>query len=67
MYLWQAHNIVNARLRGRDTEDPEFPKRQFPADFLCSNCRHDGHFDEDEVKNFLIIYYSAIKPVTSKN
>nr|CDJ92431.1 Thioredoxin and Erv1 Alr domain containing protein [Haemonchus contortus] len=38
LYLWRAHNIVNARLQGRETEDPQFPKVQFPASFLCSDC-----------------------------
>uniref|UniRef100_A0AAF5Q476 Sulfhydryl oxidase n=1 Tax=Wuchereria bancrofti TaxID=6293 RepID=A0AAF5Q476_WUCBA len=62
MYLWQVHNIVNARLRGQDTEDPEFPKRQFPPDFLCSTCRHEGYFNNEQVKDFLLIYYNAIRP-----
>ncbi|CAG9537260.1 unnamed protein product [Cercopithifilaria johnstoni] len=65
MYLWQAHNIVNARLRGDDTEDPEFPKRQFPSDFLCSTCRKEGYFNNNQVKNFLLTYYSAIKPIST--
>uniref|UniRef100_A0A1I7W2S8 Sulfhydryl oxidase n=1 Tax=Loa loa TaxID=7209 RepID=A0A1I7W2S8_LOALO len=64
MYLWQAHNIVNARLRGQNTEDPEFPKRQFPPDFLCDTCRYEGYFDNDQVKDFLLIYYSAIRPIS---
>ncbi|KAL3989996.1 Erv1 / Alr family protein [Acanthocheilonema viteae] len=66
MYLWQAHNIVNARLRGQETEDPEFPKRQFPSDFLCNSCRQEGYFNNDQVKDFLLVYYSAIKPVSSQ-
>ncbi|VDO34355.1 unnamed protein product [Brugia timori] len=57
-----THNIVNARLRGQDTEDPEFPKQQFPPDFLCSTCRHEGYFDNEQVKDFLLIYYNAIRP-----
>ncbi|VDM97243.1 unnamed protein product [Thelazia callipaeda] len=66
MYLWQAHNIVNARLRGRDTEDPKYPKRQFPAHFLCSSCKNQDQFDHDEVKKFLLNYYSAIRPYSQK-
>uniref|UniRef100_A0A915PU61 Sulfhydryl oxidase n=1 Tax=Setaria digitata TaxID=48799 RepID=A0A915PU61_9BILA len=62
IYLWQAHNIVNARLRGDGTEDPEFPKRQFPPDFLCATCRQEGYFNNDQVKDFLLVYYSAIRP-----
>lgn len=66
MYLWQAHNIVNARLRGQDTEDPEFPKLQFPSDFLCGTCRQEGYFSSDQVKDFLLVYYSAIKPFSGQ-
>lgn len=62
VYLWKAHNIVNARLRSRDTEDPEFPKYQFPPHFLCPRCSKDSVVDEDQVKHFLVDYYSFIKP-----
>ncbi|VDM75223.1 unnamed protein product [Strongylus vulgaris] len=62
MYLWRAHNIVNARLHGRDTEDPQFPKVQFPAKFLCSNCTTTGSLTDKQTRDFLIDYYSQIKP-----
>ncbi|TKR80704.1 hypothetical protein L596_014733 [Steinernema carpocapsae] len=63
MYLWRAHNIVNARLKGRDTEDPNFPKYQFPAPFLCTNCTQtDGTLDDAAVHEFLLDYYSSIRP-----
>ncbi|KAK5972587.1 Sulfhydryl oxidase [Trichostrongylus colubriformis] len=65
LYLWKAHNIVNARLQGRDTEDPQFPKVQFPASFLCSNCTANGSFNEKPTRDFLINYYSQIKPYQS--
>uniref|UniRef100_A0A1I8A1G4 Sulfhydryl oxidase n=1 Tax=Steinernema glaseri TaxID=37863 RepID=A0A1I8A1G4_9BILA len=58
LYLWRAHNIVNARLKGRDTEDPLFPKYQFPAPFLCANCSAD----DATVRPFLLEYYSNIRP-----
>ena len=64
MYLWRAHNIVNNRLRGRETEDPEYPKYQFPALFLCPECHSDGRLDEISVHNYLIYYYSNIRPVS---
>ncbi|CAD6187199.1 unnamed protein product [Caenorhabditis auriculariae] len=67
MYLWRAHNIVNARLRGRETEDPKFPKYQFPANFLCSNCTSNGQLAEDSVQPFLIEYYSRIRPYQTPN
>ncbi|KAL6722886.1 hypothetical protein Aduo_017959 [Ancylostoma duodenale] len=65
MYLWRAHNIVNARLQGRDTEDPQFPKMQFPAQFLCSNCTANGSLVDSETREFLLDYYSQIKPFQS--
>ncbi|VDL72219.1 unnamed protein product, partial [Nippostrongylus brasiliensis] len=66
LYLWRAHNIVNKRLQGRDTEDPQFPKVQFPAKFLCSNCTSNGSFKDDVSKAFLLSHYSNIKPSTIK-
>ncbi|CAI4228676.1 unnamed protein product [Auanema sp. JU1783] len=65
MYLWRAHNIVNTRLRGRESEDPMYPKYQFPAPFLCSNCSTEANSDDSLVKEFLLDYYSSIKPVSS--
>uniref|UniRef100_A0A914WRT7 Sulfhydryl oxidase n=1 Tax=Plectus sambesii TaxID=2011161 RepID=A0A914WRT7_9BILA len=63
LYLWQAHNTVNARLKGDLTEDPEFPKYQFPAQFLCNNCSsRNDIFDDRAVTNFLFNYYTTIKP-----
>lgn len=39
LWLWVAHNEVNLRLAGDVTEDPEFPKIQFPTLERCPNCR----------------------------
>ncbi|KAH8319978.1 hypothetical protein KR074_010554 [Drosophila pseudoananassae] len=39
LWLWAAHNEVNQRLAGDNTEDPEFPKIQFPSKSSCSECR----------------------------
>ncbi|KAM3725942.1 Sulfhydryl oxidase [Dirofilaria immitis] len=62
-YLWRAHNIVNARLHGdKATEDPQFEKRQFPPLFLCSTCHSDGMFSRKNVRDFLISFYTAIRP-----
>ncbi|CAD5233476.1 unnamed protein product [Bursaphelenchus xylophilus] len=65
LYLWRAHNIVNARLKGRDTEDPKFPKIQFPAHFLCKECQVGGDQQRDEqiTKDYLLNYYSNIRPL----
>ncbi|KAL7079821.1 hypothetical protein ACQ4LE_000739 [Meloidogyne hapla] len=70
LYLWKAHNLVNSRLHGKETEDPRFPKYQFPPKFLCQDCRKRGEideeFDEDKIKNFLLSYYSDIRPIGRK-
>ncbi|CAK5077380.1 unnamed protein product [Meloidogyne enterolobii] len=68
LYLWKAHNLVNSRLHGRETEDPKFPKYQFPPHFLCHECRREVNkeFDEDKIKNFLLLYYSDIRPIGRK-
>uniref|UniRef100_A0A915Q4B4 Sulfhydryl oxidase n=1 Tax=Setaria digitata TaxID=48799 RepID=A0A915Q4B4_9BILA len=44
------------------SEDPAFPKQQFPPVSLCSRCwRPDGQFDEEEVLDFMINYYGNLK------
>lgn len=40
LWLWNAHNEVNARLAGDATEDPLFPKILFPPESNCATCRH---------------------------
>uniref|UniRef100_A0A7N5JLB9 Sulfhydryl oxidase n=1 Tax=Ailuropoda melanoleuca TaxID=9646 RepID=A0A7N5JLB9_AILME len=40
LWLWSSHNKVNARLAGAASEDPHFPKVQWPPRELCSPC-HD--------------------------
>lgn len=62
MYLWRAHNLVNNRLNGDVTMDPQFPKYQFPPLFLCPTCHAGGQFSRKQVRNFLLRYYSNIKP-----
>ncbi|CAI5448208.1 unnamed protein product [Caenorhabditis angaria] len=61
-YLWRAHNIVNNRLHGDQTEDPQFHKMQFPAPFLCPTCHSGGQFSRRQIRNFLLRYYGSIKP-----
>ncbi|CAO4374144.1 unnamed protein product [Caenorhabditis nigoni] len=61
-YLWRAHNIVNNRLHGDTTEDPQFTKMQFPAPFLCPTCHSGGQFSRRQIRNFLLRYYGSIKP-----
>lgn len=64
LWLWKIHNIVNERLKGAPAEDPEFPKTQFPEQWLCQDCS-EVHgktkrliFDDEKVTEFLKNYYS---------
>ncbi|WKX94824.1 hypothetical protein Q1695_011803 [Nippostrongylus brasiliensis] len=73
MWFWRVHNFVNARLSGSRTDDPRFPKRQFPPSasavlhllvlaVVCPQCYDsNGGFDEEQIFNFLLTYYSDIK------
>lgn len=59
LWLWRAHNEVNARLSGDDTEDPEHKKIQYPATEHCPACRHiNNSWNEEEVLRYLKIKYS---------
>lgn len=66
IYLWRAHNLVNVRLKGRETEDPQYPKYQFPPPFLCPTCIsgvETNDFDYNNLTNYFIKFYSNIKPI----
>ncbi|XP_050683045.1 sulfhydryl oxidase 1-like isoform X1 [Leptidea sinapis] len=39
LWLWISHNEVNLRLAGDVTEDPKYPKIQFPSVERCPQCR----------------------------
>uniref|UniRef100_A0A0K8S6Z9 Sulfhydryl oxidase n=4 Tax=Lygus hesperus TaxID=30085 RepID=A0A0K8S6Z9_LYGHE len=66
LYLWAAHNKANKRLHGDATEDPHFPKVQFPTSKICKPChKPDGAFDEREVLNFLHHMYTHINTVVT--
>ncbi|XP_077271184.1 sulfhydryl oxidase 2 isoform X2 [Temnothorax americanus] len=59
LWLWRAHNQVNARLSGDDTEDPEHRKIQYPAAKHCPTCRHvNNSWNEEEVLRYLKFKYS---------
>ncbi|EYB89840.1 hypothetical protein Y032_0227g2820 [Ancylostoma ceylanicum] len=65
LWLWRVHNFVNARLVGYHSDDPKFPKRQFPPSVLCGECYDaNGVFDEKEILKFLVRYYSDIRQDT---
>ncbi|EFO27496.2 hypothetical protein LOAG_00988 [Loa loa] len=62
MWLWMTHNIVNKYITGKASEDPAFPKQQFPPASLCPKCRrHDIEFDSEAVLDFMINYYNDFK------
>ncbi|CAD7013563.1 unnamed protein product [Ceratitis capitata] len=63
LWLWAAHNEVNERLAGDETEDPKFPKIQFPSVSSCPQCHKEQpsassniatiDWDKDAVLSFL--------------
>ncbi|XP_062437676.1 sulfhydryl oxidase 1 [Rhea pennata] len=62
LWLWSHHNEVNARLAGSDTEDPKFPKLQWPPPDLCPLCHREESgvhaWDEPAVLRFLKDHFS---------
>lgn len=61
IWLWKAHNEVNKRLAGDATEDPEFPKIQFPSVSNCAQCRKpDYTWKYPEVVMYLKNMYSSV-------
>jgi len=63
IWLWSAHNRVNKRLAGDTTEDPLFPKIQFPSVKACPDCKTpNGIWDEDKVYGFLQSAYTNLLP-----
>lgn len=61
---------MNRRLHGGATDDPHFPKIQFPGEYLCPSCRFgngtkdDPKYETSLVISFLLDYYSPL-PVQS--
>ncbi|KAM6080527.1 sulfhydryl oxidase 1 [Theristicus caerulescens] len=62
LWLWSHHNEVNARLAGGDTEDPKFPKLQWPPPDMCPQCHKEERgvhaWDEPAVLTFLKAHFS---------
>ncbi|NP_989456.2 sulfhydryl oxidase 1 precursor [Gallus gallus] len=62
LWLWSHHNEVNARLAGGDTEDPQFPKLQWPPPDMCPQCHREERgvhtWDEAAVLSFLKEHFS---------
>lgn len=60
LWLWISHNEVNLRLAGDITEDPAYPKIQFPSTERCPNCRLvHGAWNLTAVYHYLQMMYSA--------
>ncbi|XP_017540589.1 sulfhydryl oxidase 1 isoform X1 [Pygocentrus nattereri] len=63
-WLWSRHNRVNSRLAGEPSEDPHFPKIQWPPPELCPKCHGlmlggEHTWNKDEVIAFLRNYFSS--------
>uniref|UniRef100_A0A8C0HVE9 Sulfhydryl oxidase n=1 Tax=Balaenoptera musculus TaxID=9771 RepID=A0A8C0HVE9_BALMU len=62
LWFWSSHNKVNARLAGAPSEDPQFPKVQWPPRELCSACHREVQgapvWDLDNILNFLKTHFS---------
>ncbi|KAL1774942.1 sulfhydryl oxidase 1 [Sigmodon hispidus] len=63
LWLWTSHNRVNARLAGTLSEDPHFPKVQWPPRELCLSCHNElsGQepvWDLDATFQFLKAHFS---------
>lgn len=73
IWLWSAHNEVNRRLAGDNTEDPSFPKILYPLRDMCPQCHQQvipiqgstptqdddtPHWDTSEVLYYLRRVYS---------
>ncbi|XP_039231705.1 sulfhydryl oxidase 2 isoform X1 [Drosophila yakuba] len=55
LWLWEIHNEVNEKLAGDASEDPRFPKVQFPERKHCPECYSEDsdEFDRDEVLKYM--------------
>uniref|UniRef100_UPI00358DF3C9 sulfhydryl oxidase 2-like n=1 Tax=Myxine glutinosa TaxID=7769 RepID=UPI00358DF3C9 len=57
LWLWRSHNKVNLRIAGSKSEDPQFPKIQWPPPDICQAChiQHGGEhqWNTSAVLNFL--------------
>ncbi|XP_015254552.1 PREDICTED: sulfhydryl oxidase 1-like [Cyprinodon variegatus] len=64
LWLWSRHNRVNNRIAGDLSEDPYFPKIQWPSPEVCPSChmlKDNGEhgWNENQVLTFLGSYFSS--------
>ncbi|KAG8003678.1 LIM/homeobox protein Lhx4 [Nibea albiflora] len=64
LWLWSRHNRVNNRIAGALSEDPNFPKIQWPSPEMCPTCHTvrdngDHKWNKEQVLPFLMSYFSS--------
>ncbi|XP_066466761.1 sulfhydryl oxidase 2 [Tiliqua scincoides] len=63
LWLWEKHNVVNARLAGDLSEDPRFPKVQWPTPDVCPACHEEVKglhtWNKAQVLQFLKQHYGT--------
>uniref|UniRef100_UPI0037E78FEC sulfhydryl oxidase 1 n=1 Tax=Semicossyphus pulcher TaxID=241346 RepID=UPI0037E78FEC len=69
LWLWSRHNRVNNRLAGALSEDPNFPKFQWPTPEMCSSCHMlsengDHMWKVEQVLSFVLSYFSSSRILT---
>ncbi|XP_041791004.1 sulfhydryl oxidase 1 [Chelmon rostratus] len=69
LWLWSRHNRVNNRVAGALSEDPNFPKIQWPSPEMCSAChtvKENGEhrWNNEQVLPFILSYFSSSSILT---
>ncbi|TKS74429.1 Sulfhydryl oxidase 1 [Collichthys lucidus] len=69
LWLWSRHNRVNNRIAGALSEDPNFPKIQWPSPEMCSACHtvrdnREHKWNKEQVLPFLMSYFSSSRILT---
>ncbi|KAM7011990.1 LOW QUALITY PROTEIN: sulfhydryl oxidase 1 [Tautogolabrus adspersus] len=69
LWLWTRHNRVNNRLAGALSEDPDFPKIQWPSPEMCPSCHSvkengEHRWNNEQVLPFLMSYFSSSSILT---
>ncbi|MED6253748.1 hypothetical protein ATANTOWER_032728, partial [Ataeniobius toweri] len=69
LWLWSRHNRVNNRIAGALSEDPLFPKIQWPSPEMCPSChtvKFNGEhgWNKEQVLPFLGSYFSSSRILT---
>ncbi|XP_037625981.1 sulfhydryl oxidase 1 [Sebastes umbrosus] len=69
LWLWSRHNRVNNRLAGDLSEDPNYPKIQWPSPEMCPACHTvkdngEHRWNQEQVLPFLMSYFSSSRILT---